>query len=43
MLIARLRGRSATHLTFERLGRPGLRQADMDDIPWMHRITWIGR
>ncbi len=43
VLIARLRGRSATHLTFESLGRPGLRQADMDHIPWMHRITWIGR
>ena len=43
VLMARLRGRNATHLTFEELGRTGLRPADMNDVPWMHRITWIGR
>jgi phage repressor protein C with HTH and peptisase S24 domain len=43
VMIARLRGRSTSTLTFERLGFPGLRVVDMDDVPWMHRITWIGR
>ena len=43
VMLARLRGRSPTQLTFERLARPGRVEADFDDIPWMHRITWIGR
>ena len=43
VVLARLRGRTARRLTLEGLGRPGARSADVDDVPWMHRISWIGR
>ena len=43
VLIARLRGRTQDTLTFEGLGKSGLRTVEMDDVPWMHRISWIGR
>ncbi len=41
--LARLRGRSPTQITYEELGQPGWRSAEMGDVPWMHRISWIGR
>ncbi len=43
VLLSRLRGRTPDTISLEVMGRPELRTAEMDEVPWMHRITWIGR